>query len=68
LNASDDDHITNFYYRVIPSNATATLTTSGPSSISIFPFAATGGTGATPASVPGSPPPLTVSFTVATGP
>ncbi len=68
LNASDDNHITNFYYRVVPSNATTTLTTSGPSSITIFPFAATGGTGATPASVPGAPPPLTVSFTVATGP
>lgn len=68
LNSSDDSHITNFYYRVIPSTETATLTTSGPSSISIFPFAATGGTGATPSSVPGAPPPLVVSFTVATGP
>lgn len=68
LNSSSDSHITNFYYRVIPSTATATLTTSGPDSISIFPFAATGGTGATPSSVPGAPPPLSVSFTVATGP
>jgi hypothetical protein len=68
LNESQDDHITNFYYRVIPSTATASLTTSGPTSISIFPFAATGGTGATPSSVPGAPPPLVVSFTVATGP
>ncbi len=68
LNSSADSHITNFYYRVIPSTATTTLTTSGPSSVSIFPFAATGGTGATPASVPGAPPPLVVSFVVATGP
>lgn len=68
LNSSDDTHITNFFYRVIPSTATATLTTSGPVSVAIFPFAATGGTGATPASVPGSPPPLVVSFIVATGP
>lgn len=68
LNSSEDSHITNFYYRVIPSTATATLTTSGPSSVSIFPFAATGGTGATPSSVPGAPPPLVVSFVVATGP
>jgi len=68
LNASTDEHITNFYYRVVPSNATATLTTSGPASISIFPFAATGGSSATPSSVPGAPPPLVVSFTVATGP
>lgn len=68
LNSSGDTHITNFFYRVIPSTATATLTTSGPVSVAIFPFAATGGTGATPASVPGSPPPLVVSFIVATGP
>jgi hypothetical protein len=68
LNASTDPNITNFYYRVIPENATATLTTNGPASVSIFPFAATGGTGSTPATVPGAPPPLVVSFTVATGP
>jgi len=68
LNASSDPNITNFYYRVIPETASATLTTAGPSSISLFPFAAVGGSGATPASVPGAPPPLVVSFTVATGP
>lgn len=68
LNASSDPNITNFYYRVIPENATAELTTSGPSSISLFPFAATGGIGSVPASIPGAPPPLVVSFVVATGP
>jgi len=68
LNASNDPNITNFYYRVIPETSTATLTTAGPTSMSIYPFAATGGTGAVPASVPGAPPPLLVSFTVATGP
>ena len=68
LNGSGDPNITNFYYRVVPSTETATLTTSGPTSVSIFPFAATGGSLAVPSSVPGSPPPLVVSFTVATGP
>lgn len=68
LNASSDPNITNFYYRVIPESATATLSTAGPASVSVYPFAATGGTGSTPASVPGAPPPLIVSFTVATGP
>ena len=68
LNSSSDPNITNFYYRVIPSTASSTLTTAGPTSISILPFAATGGSSPAPFSVPGGSSPLVVSFTVATGP
>jgi len=68
LNNSSDTHITNFYYRVVPSNATALLTTNGPVSPIFSSFPATGGSASVPATVPGSPPVLTVSFTYATGP
>ena len=68
LNSSSDQHITNFYYRVVPPNASALLTTNGPVSPVFNSFPATGGSSAIPATVPGAPPVLTVSFTYATGP
>jgi hypothetical protein len=68
LNSSVDSNITNFYYRTIPTGATASLTTSGPIEPIFYDAAISGGTSAVPASVPGAPPPLVVSFTYATGP
>lgn len=68
LNNSSDPNITNFYYRVIPSTASTLLTTNGPVSPVFSSFPATGGTANPPATVPGAPPVLIVSFTYATGP
>lgn len=68
LNNSTDPNITNFYYRVIPQGATASLTTSGPIEMSFFTLSATGGTAYASPSMPGAPPALVVSFTYATGP
>lgn len=68
LNNSTDPNITNFYYRVIPSTASTLLTTNGPVSPVFSSFPATGGTANPPATVPGAPPVLIVSFTYATGP
>jgi hypothetical protein len=68
LNNSSDPNITNFYYRVIPSTASASLTTSAPLDLSFYDVPATGGTAPIPASIPGAPAPLVVSFTYATGP
>ena len=68
LNSSDDPNITNFYYRVIPSDSSNLLTTNGPISPVFNAFPATGGSYAVPATVPGAPPVLVVSFTYATGP
>ena len=68
LNSSDDPNITNFYYRVIPSDSSNLLTTNGPISPVFNSFPATGGSYAVPATVPGAPPVLVVSFTYATGP
>ena len=68
LNNSFDPNITNFYYRVMPSSASTLLTTNGPISPIFSSFPATGGTANPPATVPGAPPVLIVSFTYATGP
>ncbi len=68
LNNSSDPNITNFYYRVMPSSASTLLTTNGPISPIFSSFPATGGTANPPATVPGAPPVLIVSFTYATGP
>ena len=68
LNNSTDPNITNFYYRVMPSSASTLLTTNGPISPVFSSFPATGGTANPPATVPGAPPVLVVSFTYATGP
>ena len=68
LNSSDDINITNFYYRTIPTGATAYLTTSGPIDPAFYDASVSGGTAPAPATMPGAPPPLVVSFTYATGP
>lgn len=68
LNSSDDINITNFYYRTIPTGATAYLTTSGPIDPAFYDAPVSGGTAPSPATMPGAPPPLVVSFTYATGP
>ena len=68
LNTSDDSHITNFYYRVIPATQTASLTTTGPVDTVFNSFPATGGSYNSPPTVPGAPPLLVVNFTYATGP
>jgi hypothetical protein len=68
LNNSTEPHISNFYYRVLPQNTTALLTTSGPINTSFAEFPAPTGPGAPPFTVPGGSPPLVISFTIATGP
>lgn len=68
LNDSTEPHISNFYYRVIPENTTALLTTTGPLDTTFASFPAPTGPGVPPYTVPGGSPPLVVSFTIATGP
>lgn len=68
LNSSSDTHITNFYYRVQPPYASTLLTTNGPILPIFNSFSATGGNIPSPATVPGAPPLLVVSFVYATGP
>ncbi len=52
LNSSTDPSITNFYYRVMPSNYAESLTTVGPVDVVLTSFAATGGTGSVPPTAP----------------
>ena len=68
LNDSTEPHISNFYYRVIPENTTALLTTTGPIDTTFASFPSPTGPGVPPFTVPGGSPPLVVSFTIATGP
>jgi hypothetical protein len=68
LNSSSEPHISNFYYRVIPYGYEEFLTTSGPVDTSFSFVGATAGGLVVPPTVPGSAPPLIVSFTYATGP
>jgi hypothetical protein len=68
LNSSDDPNITNFYYRVIPSDSGDLLTTNGPVSPVFNSFPVNAGSYAVPDTVPGAPSVLLVSFTYATGP
>ena len=68
LNESTEPHISNFYYRVVPSEYGGELTTDGPVETSFSFVGATAGGLITPPTVPGAAPPLVVSFTYATGP
>lgn len=68
LNDSNEPHISNFYYRVIPSNYVDSLTTIGPVEAEFKFVGATAGGLSIPPTIPGAPPPLVVSFTYATGP
>ena len=68
LNQSTEPHISNFYYRVIPTEFETSLTTIGPVLTSFSFVGAATGPFSIPPTVPGSAPELVVSFTYATGP